>query len=284
VGKVRLALAPAENHWWHVPLYVTARGLTTSPIPADDRLFEIAFDFLADALVVTVNDGRQDRLPLRPQTVGEFYRSVMQALHGLGIAVDIWPVPVEVVDPVPFEDDRRSAYDGEQARRFWRVLGLVERELQRFRWGFLGKRSPVHFFWGSFDLAHTRFSGRRAPEHPGVPSVPDFITREAYSHELWSAGFWPGDARFPAPVFYAYAYPTPPGFAVDPVRPSAARFEPALGEFVLPYEEMRATPSPELALEAFLTSTYETAATRGGWDRAALERAPGSPGPKPGRG
>jgi hypothetical protein len=273
VGKVRLAMSPRENHWWHVPLYLTARGLTTSPMPHGDEELEIEFDFIDHQLVVESTDGRRATIELGPRSVADFYRTLTSTLHGLGVDVPIRTLPVEVPDPIPFDaDERHASYDPAAARRFWRVLSETQRVLKELRSGFLGKTSPVHFFWGSFDLACTRFSGRRAPAHPSVPSVPDFITREAYSHEVWSGGFWPGDARFPAPIFYAYAYPEPPGFKEAPVRPAAAHYEPALAEMVLRYGETEMGPDPDRALAAFFESSYIAAATLGGWDRQALER------------
>lgn len=273
VGKVRLALSPPVNHWWHVPLYVTARGLTTSPIPHGARTFEIEFDFFAHNLVVRVSDGTVRALPLGPRSVADFYGDFMAALKSLGLGVMIWPNPVELEHPIPFENDlQHASYDPEYANRFWRILVNTDRIMREFRGRFLGKCSPVHFFWGSFDLAVTRFSGRAAPRHPGAPGVADSVTREAYSHEVSSAGFWPGGGPVPYPVFYSYAYPAPSGFADRPIRPDAATFNTDLGEFVLPYDAMRQSASPEAALMEFLQSTYEAAAECAGWDRAALER------------
>ncbi len=274
VGKVRLALSPPVNHWWHVPLYVTARGLTTSPIPYGARVFEIAFDFLAHELRIEASDGDSQALPLGPRPVATFYREVMAALAALALPVRIWPMPSEIPGAIPFDQDRtHAAYDPDYAQRFWRVLVQTDRVLHLFRGRFVGKVSPVHFFWGGFDLAVTRFSGRRAPEHPSIPGVADVITREAYSHEVSSCGFWPGGAALPAPTFFAYAYPEPPGFRAAPVRPAEAYYHEALGEFVLPYEAVRTAADPDTALLAFLQSSYEAAADRAGWDRAALERA-----------
>lgn len=273
VGKVRMAHAPAINHWWHVPLYVGARGLTTSPIPYGPRLFEIDFDFVDHHLVIRSSDGRSDGFELEPMSVADFHAELMGRLRALGLETRIWTMPVEIPDPIPFEQDRtHAAYDRDYANRLWRVLMQGARLFTQFRGLFLGKASPVHFFWGSFDLAATRFSGRPAPVHPGAPNVADSVTREAYSHEVSSCGFWPGGPPFPEPIFYAYAYPTPDGFADWPVAPAGAAFNRDLGEFVLPYETLRATPDPDAALIAFLQSTYEAAAERGGWDRAALER------------
>ncbi len=273
VGKVHLALAPPVNHWWHVPLYVSARGLTTSPMPHGVRSFEVEFDFIAHQLVIRVSDGTTRSLPLRPQTVADFYGDFMAALTALGLRVTIWPMPVEIADAIPFEKDTtHAAYDPEYAHRFWQILVNTARVMQEFRGQFLGKCSPVHFFWGSFDLAVTRFSGRLAPQHPGAPNVADSVTREAYSHEVSSAGFWPGGGPVPYPVFYSYAYPAPSGFADRPIRPDASSFNTDLGEFILPYDAMRQAESPENALREFLQSAYEAAAECARWDRAALER------------
>jgi hypothetical protein len=273
VGKVRLAQAPHVNHWWQVPLYVSARGLTTSPVPYGQKTFQIDFDFIAHRLAITTSDGDARSVPLAPRTVADFYREFTSRMKELGLDVRIWTTPVEVPDPVPFErDDAPRPYDPVYANRFWRALVQSERVFQRFRSGFTGKCSPVHFFWGSFDLAVTRFSGRRAPEHPGTPGVADSITREAYSHEVSSAGFWPGGA-LPEPIFYSYAYPEPEGFKGSRVGPARAHYNTDFGEFVLPYEAVRTSEDPERDLGRFLQDTYEAAAGRGGWDRASLERA-----------
>jgi hypothetical protein len=275
VGKVRMAHAPAVNHWWHVPLYVGTRGLTTSPIPYGPRLFEIDFDFIDHRLVIRTSDGRSDEFALAPMTVADFHAELMGRLRALGLETRIWTTPVEIPDPIPFEQDRVHAwYDRDHAARFWRVLVQAARLFTAFRGGFIGKTSPVHFFWGSFDLALTRFSGRPAPVHPGAPNIADGVTREAYSHEVSSCGFWPGGPALPEPIFYAYAYPTPTGFADWPVKPAAAAYNRDLGEFVLPYEAVRTAADPDAALLAFLESSYEAAAVRAGWDRAALERGP----------
>ena len=273
VGKIRLTQTPWTNHSWHVPLYVTARGLTTSPMPYGARTFEIAFDFLEHRLRIDTDDGASADVALRPQTVADFYRAVFTALAGLGIDVAIRPMPSEIPDAVPLDQDRvHASYDADAAGRFWLALVRADRVCKTFRSRFIGKVSPVHFFWGSFDLAVTRFSGRRAPPHPGgVPNLPDWVAREAYSHEVSSAGFWPGGPQFPEAIFYSYAYPEPKGFRDVPVRPAAARFDPALGEFVLPYAAVRAAADPEDVLLEFLQSTYEAAAERGGWDRESLE-------------
>jgi Family of unknown function (DUF5996) len=281
VGKVRLALAPWLNHSWHVALYVTARGLTTSPIPWRGGSFAIDFDFLDQVLWLRTSEGHFRQLMLSPRPVAEFYDEAMIALRELGIAVTIRTMPCEIADCVAFDADTiHRAYDGDYARRFFRVLLSAHEVLGRFRTGFLGKASPVHFFWGSFDLAVTRFSGRRAPKHPGgVPHLPDRVAQEAYSHEVSSAGFWPGG---PAPdqdaAFYSYAYPAPQGFAEAKAKPAAAFFAPALGEFLLPYAAMRQAKDPDAALMEFLQSTYDAAADLAQWDRKALDCAIGEPG------
>ena len=272
-GKIRLRQTPWTNHSWHVTLYVTARGLTTSPIPHGERAFELVFDFIDQQLRIDVDDGRMAAIALRPRTVAELYGELMATLATLGLEVHIYTMPSEIADAIRFEDDHQHAsYDPAWGHRLWQALVRVERVFKEFRAHFIGKCSPVHFFWGSFDLAVTRFSGRTAPPHPGgVPHFPDWVAREAYSHEVSSAGFWPGNADAP-PLFYSYAYPEPAGFRTTAVRPAAASFDQKLGEFVLPYEAVRASRDPEAALLAFLQSTYEAAADRGGWDRAALER------------
>jgi hypothetical protein len=274
VGKVRLVQSPWVNHSWHVPLYVTPRGLTTSSIPHGTRVFSLAFDFVDHRLVMETSDGGVRTLPLRPQTVADFYAAVMAALAALDVPVRIHTTPNEIPDAIPFEHDRvHAAYDPAAATRFWRALVQVARVFTVFRARFIGKCSPVHFFWGSFDLAVTRFSGRPAPPHPGgVPNMPDWVAREAYSHEVSSAGFWPGNAGVPEPIFYSYAYPEPAGFRDVAVQPVAARFDPGLGEFVLPYDAVRTSADPDATLLAFLQRTYEAAADRAAWDRAALER------------
>jgi hypothetical protein len=273
VGKVRLAQAPMLNHWWQVPLYVTARGLATSPIPYSDVSFEISFDFLDHQLRIQTSDGAVRTLALAPRPVADFYREFMAALRALGLEVKIWTMPVEVQDPIPFdEDDQHHTYVPEHAHRFWRVLKQADRVLQQFRCGFLGKCSPVHFFWGSFDLAVTRFSGRTAPPHPGgVPHMADWVTRLAYSHEVSSIGFWPGGDPVREAVFYAYAYPEPDGFKNYPVRPKAAYYSNDMREFILPYEAVRQSAHPDSTLLEFAQSAYEAAAVQGGWDRHALE-------------
>ena len=273
IGKIRLARAPLINHWWQVPLYVTSRGLTTSPIPDGRRSFQIDLDFIDHTLRIHTSAGTAAGFPLVPCSVAEFYREIMGRLRDLGIEVRIWTMPVELEDPIPFEDDRAHAsYDAGHARRFWQALVLTDQVFTAFRARFLGKVSPVHFFWGSFDLAVTRFSGRLAPAHPGAPNVADFVTREAYSHECSSCGFWPGGPGMPEAAFYAYAYPAPKGFKDASVRPEAATFGEGLGEFLLPYEGVRASKNSEGDLLDFLQSTYEAAAGLGRWDRVALER------------
>ncbi len=272
IGKIRLALAPMVNHWWQVPLYVTPRGLTTSPIPFESRMFQIDFNFLRHGLEIITDHGEENFFEFKGLSVADFYHLTMETLRSLGIKVRIWTTPVEVADRTPFEQDTGHAtYDPEFAERFWRVLVQVDRVLKEFRSGFLGKVSPVHFFWGAFDHAVTRFSGRRAPEHPGVPSVGRSVMVEAYSHEVSSCGFWPG-AGLGAPAFYAYAYPEPAGFKEYPVRPREAYYHNDLGEFILPYDAVRTSSRPDETLLSFLRSTYEAAADLGHWDRASLER------------
>jgi hypothetical protein len=279
LGKIRLALTPWLNHGWHVALYVTPSGLTTSPIPWRGGSFEIALDLQSDRLHVACTGGGHESLPLQPEAIADFYAALMDALRKLGIDVAIDTLPNEMPDPVRFPDDRQARpYDGDAVRRFHAALRFADDLFKRFRTGFLGKASPVHFFWGSFDLAVTRFSGRAAPPHPGgVPGLPDAVTREAYSHEVSSAGFWPGNDAYPRAAFYSYAYPTPPGFADARVRPETARFDQGLGEFILDYEDLRAAPDPEAGLLDFLQSTYAAAADAGNWDRAALECRLGVP-------
>jgi hypothetical protein len=283
VGKIRLSRTPWLNHSWHVTLYVTARGLTTSPIPDGARSFQIDFDFIGHALRIATSDGRQEEVPLVPQSVAAFHAAVMAALVRLGIEATIDDMPNELPNPIRFgEDTQHAAYDADAAHRFWQVLRQADRVFKKFRTGFLGKSSPVHFFWGSFDLAVTRFSGRIAPPHPGgVPHLPDKVAREAYSHEVSSAGFWPGGG-IDYPAFYSYAYPAPEGFRSRPVRPGAAFFSETLGEFILPYDAVRTSADPEATLLEFLQSTYDAAADCANWDRAALECALGQPGlPRP---
>ena len=278
VGKVRLAQTPWVNHSWHVPLYLTPRGLTTGPIPHDNRIFDIAFDFIAHELHIRTSEGGERKIRLQPRSIASFYGRVMDALRDLDVPVTINDRPNEIPDATPFTQDRAErAYDADYANRFWRVLIQADRIFNRFRTSFLGKVSPVHFFWGSFDLAVTRFSGRRAPLHPGgVPALPDAVTREAYSHEVSSAGFWPGGQGFDA-AFYSYAYPAPDGFNAATVRPSAAYFHKDLREFLLPYDAVRTASDPDQMLREFLNSTYDAAATAGKWDRANLECREGLP-------
>jgi Family of unknown function (DUF5996) len=272
IGKIRLMRTPWLNHSWHVPLYVTAIGLTTSPIPHGRRSFEIQFDFIQHVLEIRTDAGLR-RLPLQPQSVAEFYGAVMAALDDLGVPVAINETPCEIESAIRFSQDRvHAAYDREHARRFWQVLLQADRVMKHFRTAFIGKSSPVHFFWGSFDLAVTRFSGRRAPPFAvKVPGVAAGVMREAYSHEVSSAGFWPGGSGADYPTFYSYAYPVPAGFASFAVRPAEAFFNPALGEFLLPYDAVRTAADPEAMLLEFLQSTYEAAAVCANWDRAALE-------------
>jgi Family of unknown function (DUF5996) len=280
VGKIRLAQTPWVNHSWHVTLYVTPRGLTTSPIPYDGRAFQIDFDFIDHALLIETSDGDVKRLPLAAMSVADFHDRLMAGLAELQIRVRIHGRPNEIPDPIRFRDDHQhAAYDPDYAQRFWRVLLQADRVFKQFRTGFLGKVSPAHFFWGSFDHAVTRFSGRTAPMHPGgVPNLPDLVTREAYSHEVSSAGFWPGGGAIDYPAFYCYAYPAPAGFSTAPVRPDAAFFHETLGEFILPYDAVRNAAAPDAVLLDFLQSTYEAAADAAGWDRAALEGPPGRAG------
>jgi Family of unknown function (DUF5996) len=269
VGKIRLALSPRENHWWEVPLYVTARGLTTSAIPYPAGVFEMEFDFIDHVLRVATCQGQTKTIPLAPKSVAQFYREVMEALRALEIQVKIWPVPVEIPNPIPFANDiTHHSYDSAYANRLWRVLIAVSTVFKEFRARFIGKASPVHFFWGSFDLAATRFSGRRAPERPGA----DAVTQEAYSHEVISAGWWPGGGDITEAMFYAYAAPEPKGFRSTAVRPMQASYNDKLNEFLLPYDAVRTASDPRGMLLGFLQSTYEAGAIAGNWDRAALER------------
>lgn len=280
VGKIRTIQTPWLNHSWHVTLYVSARGLTTSVIPCGARTLEVEFDFIDHVLWLRSSDGQTRQVMLRPQTVAEFYAAVLMALHELGFALRIHPMPNEIANPIRFDQDRvHKAYDADSANRFWRILVRSHRVMAQFRTAFLGKASPVHFFWGSFDLAVTRFSGRTAPLHPGgVPYLPDDIVREAYSHEVSSAGFWPGGGGpIDYPAYYSYAYPAPEGFAAARVQPEAAFFSKDLGEFLLPYDAVRTAADPDATLMAFLQSTYDAAADRAHWNRAALECGIGRP-------
>jgi len=278
VGKIRLALTPWLNHGWHVPLYVSACGLTTSPMPVGHEVVEIEFDFIAHELLVRMSSGDEGIMALEPRSVAEFYEELLDLLRGIGVHVAINEKPNEMPDPVRFSEDRiHASYDEDAAYRFWRVLVQADRVFKQFRSSFLGKASPVHFFWGSFDLAVTRFSGRRAPPHPGgVPGLPDAVTREAYSDEVSSAGFWPGSDAYPKAAFYSYAYPEPPGFR-DAKVPQGASFDTTLSEFILPYDTLRKASDPDALLLDFLNSTYAAAADAAGWDRKALECEPGVP-------
>ena len=280
VGKIRLTKSPWLNHSWHVTLYVTPRGLTTSPMPDGTRTFQIDFDFIDHRLRISTSDGAQRQFALPGHSVASFYAATMAALAELGIAVTIDETPNELPDPMRFSQDTAHAtYDPDAAGRFLQILVNCDRVFKQFRTGFLGKASPVHFFWGSFDLAVTRFSGRRAPRHPGgVPNLPDAVAHEAYSHEVSSAGFWPGSGAIDYPAFYSYAYPEPAGFRAAKVRPDAAFFSEAVGEFILPYDAVRTADDPDKALLDFLQSTYEAAANAAKWDRDALECDPGQPG------
>lgn len=274
VGKVRLAQSPWINHSWHVTLHVTARGLTTTPIPYGTRTFQIDFDFIAHQLTIQTSDGGTGGFTLQPQSVAVFYTLLMQEMDRLQLHVSMRLKPCEVVDPIPFDqDEKHCAYDPEYATRFWQILVQADRVFKQFRARFIGKCSPVHFFWGAADLALTRFSGRPAPLHPGgIPGLADWVTREAYSHEVSSCGFWPGGGPIPYPAFYSYAYPEPAGYAEASVKPAAAFYSSDFREFILPYEAVRQSESPDDTLLAFIETTYEAAARLGKWDRAALER------------
>jgi Family of unknown function (DUF5996) len=269
VGKVRLALTPLINHWWNVPFYVTSRGLTTSRMPYGNKAFELRFDFIQHQLLLERSDGLVNSLALRPCSVADFYREFQEMLRAAAIEVTIWRMPVEIANPIPFDQDRQHAsYDPEYVRRFWRILLSVDAVFTQFRSEFIGKSSPVHFFWGSFDLAVSRFSGRRAPPRLGA----DAITREAYSHEVSSVGFWPGGGAVNGAAFYSYASPEPKGFREAPISPRAAFFDPKMGEFLLMYDAVRTSASPVSDLLQFCQSTYEAGAGLGRWDRKALEK------------
>jgi hypothetical protein len=269
VGKVQLKLTPLVNHWWNVSFLLTARGMETHPLHYPGGTLQMRFDFLYHNLILTTSGGATRILPLRSQSVADFYHEVMRALHELGVDVKIWPVPVELPNPIPFEQDTvHSSYDREAVAKFWHIFSWADAVLKEFRARFIGKSSPVHFFWGSFDLAVTRFSGRRAPERPDA----DSITREAYSHEVSSAGLWPGGGTIGAPAFYSYAAPEPAGFAEQRVQPAQAYYDQNFKEFLLMYDDVRQAASPNAALLEFLQSTYDAAADQGKWDREALER------------
>jgi uncharacterized protein DUF5996 len=269
VGKIRLAQTPLVNHWWNTTLYLTSRGLTTSPVPYDTRTFQMDFDFLDHRLLINTSDGLTKSLALAPRSVADFYGDVLDTLGSLGIVVHIHAKPDEVAEPIPFaEDQKHASYDAEYANRFWRMLVQADRVFKQFRSRFIGKCSPVHFFWGSFDLAVTRFSGRKAPERPGA----DAITREAYSHEVISHGLWPGGGAVESPMFYSYTAPAPAGLENTSIEPSAAFYSAEMSEFLLPYDEVRKSDSPDESLLEFMQSTYEAGATLAKWDRAALER------------
>ena len=274
VGKIRLAHTPTVNHWWNVPLYVTSRGLTTSPIPHGARAFQIDFDFIDHHLKIVTNMGGIETFRLEPRSVADFHAELIGRLRGLGFETRIWTMPVEIPDAIPFEQDRTHAsYDAEYANRFWRVLVQADRLLKQFRSLFIGKVSPVHFFWGSFDMAVTRFSGRSAPELSGnSPNLGAWVMREAYSHEVSSCGFWPGNGGYGQAAFYAYAYPEPPGFGQVRIQPDTAFYDQDLGQFILPYDAVRQAPSPDDAVMHFLQGTYEAAADLAKWDRISLER------------
>jgi hypothetical protein len=277
VGKTRLALAPMVNHWWQVPLYISARGLTTSRIPYGTAGFSVELDFIGHDLQALCDDGRTWSMTLAPRSVADFYSEYMFGLRSLGIEIRMWPVPVEIADGIPFaKDETHASYDAGAAHRFWLALAQAARVLEIFRGRFLGKSSPVHFFWGSFDLACTRFNGARAPQHPGgVPGLADWVTREAYSHACISAGWWPGTIGSPMtePAFYAYAYPEPTGCPTAKIRPDAGYYHDEMHEWILPHDAVRTASNPDALVLDFCQSTYEGAATLGGWDRASLERA-----------
>jgi Family of unknown function (DUF5996) len=274
VGKIRLKLAPMLNHWWQATFYVTARGLTTSPMPYRNLYVQIDFDFVDHQLVMRVSDGREEQFALAPMAVADFYAEVMRRLRALDIDIHIWTMPSEIPNAIPFDRDcQHAVYDADAAQKFWRQLVQADRLLHQFRSSFLGKCSPVHFFWGSFDMAVTRFSGRLAPPmERGAPNVGAWVMREAYSHEVSSCGFWPGNGGFGRAAFYSYAYPEPDGFSTAKVRPDAAYYDQTLKQFILPYEAVRTANNPDQALLDFLPTTYEACANRAGWDRQALER------------
>jgi len=269
VGKICLALTPKTNHFWNVAFQITPRGLATPLLFQGDRAFEITFNFVDRQLEILCNDGGAELIPLRPQTVADFYPELMGRLKNMGFEVKIWPMPVEILNPIRFDEDTvHRSYDADQAEAFWRVLLAIKPVFDEFRCGFVGKCSPLHFFWGSFDLALTRFSGKKAPARPGADSV----TQEAYSHEVISHGFWPGSGPVQEAAFYSYAVPEPPGFAEATIRPSDAYYHPVLHEFILPYDAVRMAPFPEADLRAFLDSTYDVGSRLARWDREGLER------------
>jgi Family of unknown function (DUF5996) len=273
VGKIRLELTPLLNHWWNVPLYLSARGLTTSIIPYGARHFDMEFDFVDSKLILRAADANSASVALAPRSVADFYRELMSTLRSLGIDVKIWKLPVEVADPIPFDQDNvHSAYDADQVRRMWRILLSIDEVFKIFRARFLGKSSPVHFFWGAFDLAATRFSGRRAPERNDPDPILRKIMREAYSYEVISAGWWPGGGEIKEAAFYCYAAPAAPGFTEQKVHPAEAFYHAGLGEYLLMYDDVRRAKSPSATLLNFLQSTYEAGAITGHWDRASLER------------
>ena len=273
VGKIRLALTPIQNHWWNTSLYVSPRGLTTSTMHYNGQLLQIDFNFIDHMLVIETTDQPPKTIALQPRTVADFYQNTMDALTSLGMPIKIWTTPVEVADRTPFEkDEKHASYDPEYAQKFWRILTQANRVFTKFSCRYSGKVSPIHFFWGAFDLAVTRFSGRMAPSHPGAPNVARFVAVEAYSHEVSSCGFWPGGGPIDEPVFYAYTYPEPDGFSQCPTQPAEAFYHKELGEYLLPYDVVRTAESPDDILLSFLESTYEAAATCGNWDRRLLER------------
>ena len=275
VGKTRMSHAPMQNHWWHATLYLTPRGLATSSVPDGGRSFDIEFDFIDHALVIRVSDGTTRSIPLRPMTVADFYHEYVGVLQSVGIDANIYPVPMEMSDTLRFDEDRiHSSYDADAVSRCWRVLAQADRLFKIIRGPYLGKSSPSHFWWGGFDLSCTRFSGRRAPVHPGgVPNCPDYVQVEAYSHECMSVGWWPGSAGgLEEPAFYAYVYPAPAGCYVEPIRPAAAGYHTGMGEWILPYDAVRTSPDPDALVLSFCQSTYEAAANYGKWDRSSLER------------
>ena len=274
VGKTRLALAPMQNHWWQVALYVTPRGLTTSAMPCGQRSLAVEFDFIAHRLAMRASDGASHEIALVPRSVADFYAIYLAGLRSLDVEPQLMASPVEIETAIPFAEDRSHAsYDADAAQRCWRILAQTDRVLKRFRGRFVGKQSPVHFFWGSFDMAATRFSGRPAPRHPGgAPNCPDYVMVEAYTHECSSCGFWPGGGATDEPAFYAYAYPQPDGYASRAVQPAAAQYSATAGEFILPYEAVRRAADPDAMLLDFFQSAYDAAAELGRWDRSALER------------